>query len=519
MTTTWLRRWRDSAHTWPLSVAIFALVAMLVYGSVMEDAYITLRVVDNIVQGHGLRWNLDDRVQVYTHPLWMMVMVPLFALWPDGYFMTLTLCLICSLSALCLPLYQLRRTILQASAFYVMPLLLSESYLTFSTSGFENPLTHLLFAVFAYVLWHGQGARFWLLASFFTALALVNRLDCATFYAPIWVFLLLHRPQRIRIGQLLLGAVPLVAWILFSVFYYGFVFPNTKYAKLNTWLGQEKYIQLGLHYLLNLAVMDAVSALLILAALFQVPLGWRRYARTRDLHDGVVAAVASGVLSEVLYVVCIGGTYVTGRMLTLAIFASAWVLLARASYWRKEHLHVALLICFAVRASYPDQEWVRKACWRCLDGVEWVRKGDALFLKDVLTGKGKPPVVRSQIDNRRTIVAGSMGMWGYAKDRQCIIIDFIGLTDPLLARLPINRSFLYNMGNLPRDIPPGYEKARATGDLSGMDQDLAAYYEKLRVVVAGDLWSRERLWEIYRINRGDYDHWLAAYAAKNPPKR
>jgi len=39
-----------------------------------DDAYIMFRVVDNFVNGYGLRWNVANRVQAYTHPLWMLVM-------------------------------------------------------------------------------------------------------------------------------------------------------------------------------------------------------------------------------------------------------------------------------------------------------------------------------------------------------------------------------------------------------------------------------------------------------------
>ena len=39
-----------------------------------DDAYITLRTVDNFVSGFGPRWNVAERVQAYTHPLWMFVL-------------------------------------------------------------------------------------------------------------------------------------------------------------------------------------------------------------------------------------------------------------------------------------------------------------------------------------------------------------------------------------------------------------------------------------------------------------
>jgi arabinofuranosyltransferase len=57
------------------SLALLALL-LLAYAVVLvrtawmcDDAFITLRTVDNFVQGYGLVWNVGERVQVYTHPL------------------------------------------------------------------------------------------------------------------------------------------------------------------------------------------------------------------------------------------------------------------------------------------------------------------------------------------------------------------------------------------------------------------------------------------------------------------
>ena len=37
-----------------------------------DDAHITFRTVWNFVHGYGLSYNPDERVQAYTHPLWML---------------------------------------------------------------------------------------------------------------------------------------------------------------------------------------------------------------------------------------------------------------------------------------------------------------------------------------------------------------------------------------------------------------------------------------------------------------
>ncbi|MBN1250426.1 MAG: hypothetical protein JXC32_22370, partial [Anaerolineae bacterium] len=45
-----------------------------------DDAYITFRTVDNFVHGYGLTWNVAERVQVYTHPLWMFLLSGVYAI-------------------------------------------------------------------------------------------------------------------------------------------------------------------------------------------------------------------------------------------------------------------------------------------------------------------------------------------------------------------------------------------------------------------------------------------------------
>ena len=39
-----------------------------------DDAYITYRVVWNFVHGYGPTFNPDERVQAFTHPLWMLML-------------------------------------------------------------------------------------------------------------------------------------------------------------------------------------------------------------------------------------------------------------------------------------------------------------------------------------------------------------------------------------------------------------------------------------------------------------
>jgi arabinofuranosyltransferase len=131
-----------------LLVPLTAVLVMLILrvGWVTDDAYITLRTVDNWVHGHGLGWNGDERVQAYTHPLWMLLLSAVYVLTGQAFYGTIALGVLCTLGAVLL----LARIGRDASHALVALALLSVSraFVEFSTSGLENPLSHLLIGAF-----------------------------------------------------------------------------------------------------------------------------------------------------------------------------------------------------------------------------------------------------------------------------------------------------------------------------------------------------------------------------------
>jgi len=68
----------DRAFSIPLFMAIMLFAIVLVYSAWLhDDAYITFRTVDNFVNGYGLTWNVSERVETYSNPLWMfLVSIP-----------------------------------------------------------------------------------------------------------------------------------------------------------------------------------------------------------------------------------------------------------------------------------------------------------------------------------------------------------------------------------------------------------------------------------------------------------
>ena len=66
------------ARSVALAVGLLALLVVLT-AWLGDDCYFTLRSVDNLLHGHGAVWNVGERVQAYTHPLWMLVLTAAMA--------------------------------------------------------------------------------------------------------------------------------------------------------------------------------------------------------------------------------------------------------------------------------------------------------------------------------------------------------------------------------------------------------------------------------------------------------
>ena len=69
---------------------------------ICDDAYITFRTIDNFLHGFGLRWNVAERVQSFTHPLWLILLTPFIALTGEPYYTSLVVSILLTLATVAL---------------------------------------------------------------------------------------------------------------------------------------------------------------------------------------------------------------------------------------------------------------------------------------------------------------------------------------------------------------------------------------------------------------------------------
>lgn len=494
---------------------------------VSEDAYITLRVVDNFFHGYGLRWNVNERVQVYTHPLWLLLHIPLRVFIPNLFIVSIVLSVLCTSAALFVTLACVRKPPLIVLFGLFLPLLMSKCFMDFTSSGLENPLSYLLFAGFGYVVIRMHHHRhFWFYCSLAVALALLNRLDSVILYAPALVWLAASRLRQIRWEQVLLGALPLLAWFAFALFYYGFLFPNTKYAKLDTGLDAMRYLKEGMRYAKFMLATDASSGLMILFAPAFVYLALRRSASLKHPLAFFPLCVVLGIYLNVLYIINIGGDYMIGRFWSLPVFVSIWLAYVFMPPAVNPRLLWALACALVFLSPHmPIMKMVRKHCSSCVIEIGRMMDAKYMFGGNVLFPKLKPLKINTTANHKfvgwgkalaakvppHTEKAHYIGMVGFYAGPGNILIDEMALSDALLARLPVSPETEFYIGHFRRKIPDGYIEAVRTGSTDKMDPSLAKYYEKLKLITSGDLLDPERLKTIVDFNLGQYDRWKYDY--------
>lgn len=483
------------------------LVTLLRNAWLTDDCYISFRTIWNLWQGDGLRWNLIERVQTYTHPLWLFVLTPIYGItgtawltaWIAGIGFTLATAVVVFRSA---------RTRVLGLAGLVL-LLSSRAFIDFGTSGLENPLSWLLLVLFVRALTRDEPPVAPLTIGLLSSLLLLNRLDHIFFVFPALLVLFLHFDGRGR-RQLILGGLPIVLWLVFATVYYGSPLPNTFFAKAHTGLPHSVLLAQGLRYFLDSIVNDFVTLPVILLATL-LPL----HKQHRDLWP-----LALGLLAKLVYVLWVGGDFMTGRFFADP-FVLAVVLLGR---WKGRTNFVipsavVVLLIALLHPHHPhrigtDYYQDRAGRERALfpagivdeKGMAWKRSSLHAFGEDKEVVRfetllaEQPKVFDRQALQLQLHVA--VGSRGYTCGPNVHIIDRLAITDPLLARLPARNDLPWRIGHFFRWVPYGYPQSILQGDNRIGDPNLRSFYDDVVLVTRGPIWSGKRWKAIVRLNLG-----------------
>ncbi|KYF72796.1 hypothetical protein BE17_24750 [Sorangium cellulosum] len=468
---------------------------------VTDDAFIDFRIVQHVLAGHGPVFNLGERVEAYTNPLWVAILAILAAplrpfLGEDvplawmavllGLASAVTGVFLAQRGALRLARAQGRvgsPLPLGALAIVALPPVWS-----FATSGLE---TGLGMGWLGLCFWGAtrfpRAGRRWL--PFVVGLGPLIRPDLAIHSAGFLLILLAAlRPRswKLLAYARVLAAVAVlpVGYQIFRMGYFAAIVPNTALAKeasLSRWDQGFLYLKdfvRPYHLWLPFLAVVLAGAITALAP---------RLRRRRRLLALALVPVVCGLI-QAAYVTRVGGDFMHGRMLLPAWFAmlmpSAMVAGTRA---RRPILRAAavvpwaLLCMIALRVPYiggPQKDGIGpdgiaderyyytarlglrnpvtvndyKGYGWAADGAELRRLAEKKRVV-VVPKPGKDenktrelelaPGVASDLVTAR----GYVGILGYAAGLRVHLVDRLGLGDPLAARVA-----------LPQRGRPGHEK-------------------------------------------------------------
>ena len=155
-----------------------------------DDASFTIRSVLNWVNGYGPVFNVGERVQAYTHPLWFLVLTLLTSITNNVFFSIFFI----SISLSLLNVWILIRHIslyFAGCLLAVVALLFSKAFIDYSTSGLENPLSHLfilLSSYYAFTFSKNPSNKYLFLFTFAITLLYLTRQDLILCVMPLGIF-------------------------------------------------------------------------------------------------------------------------------------------------------------------------------------------------------------------------------------------------------------------------------------------------------------------------------------------
>ncbi len=528
----------DRSFFIPLFVIIMIFAIVLFNTAWLnDDAYITFRTVDNFVNGYGLTWNVSERVETYSNPLWMfLVSIPYFFT-NEIYYTSIILSIVVTVIVILIFAFKIPKTVLGA-ILGITIFIFSKPFIDYSTSGLENPLTHLILVIFLMVYIKSM-KRFNLktlfLLSIITAFGAINRLDTIVFFLPCLVFAFLKLPKIKGVYIITIGLLPAIIWKGLALFYYGFPFPNTAYAKvLNTGISKTEYVQHGFLYFENLVVWHPVTFFIIMVGM-AVPF---------IIKEKRLIPITLGIVLYLIFILQSGGDFMSGRLFTAPLLVAV-ILLSQCNFtvFRRIPLVALFAIVIVVGVIAPNSSLFSDENYFSFQNIKLkVSDERGFYYPDTgllnnlhiveapyhRWGEGGLKVKET---NTTPHVTYAIGMFGFHAGPKIHIIDPFALGDPLLSKLPLTFDYWtfdfistttighlgdnikggWRSGHIARTLPPGYFETLQSGENVIEDKCLAKYYDKLSILTRGDLFDANRIQEIWKMNTGQYDYLLEPY--------
>ncbi len=449
-----------------------------------DDGFITLRVVDQLMDGHGPVFNPGERVEAATSVLWVATLaagdlvLPLRLEW-----VAVALGIALTVAGVALAVLAGRSVAgrLHPGAVLVpvgaLVLVAVKPVWVFSSSGLEGGLVTAWLGASLWLLqrWAASDGPLPAASAVVLGLGSLIRPELALHVVVLLAAVLVgERARGWRAGVRVLAwalALP-VAYQVFRMGYYGALVPNTAVAKE---AGSSRW-DVGWNYFR--AFVDPYwlwLPLLVLALGAYVPLmaDLRRQGRWR--HVVVASAFVLGAALQVLYIVRLGGDYIESRLLLPAFFA----VLAPVAVVpvRPRYAGALVVVPWAVVSTlflrstiddttFANDNLVTTDQWGWGPGGS-ARTSDFTGEPGVYYNGRRLDGVRPRGRHDAVYASYGIGLSGYAL-RKVHVLDMLGLADPLTAHFRLDER---GLSGHEKPLPTSWFVARVTAPGTDLDED------------------------------------------------
>ncbi len=242
---------------------------------IQDDAFINFRYVENFLAGNGLVFNIGENVEGFTSFSWILVLT--FA-----KIFNLDLILFSQIKTktfgllIFVILFLLSKDKKNSIIIFLISsslLLSSGGFIYWASSGMETTFfTFLIILIFYFYLRNTDLSKnyYFLIFSF---LAIITRQEAFAIFSIFIIYNYLSNKHFYSINNLhkkillniSLMLIPLILLLVLRIYYYGYIFPNTYYAKTNLIL---PYFYRGIEYAVNWFRYDLFYGILFLPVFY-----------------------------------------------------------------------------------------------------------------------------------------------------------------------------------------------------------------------------------------------------------
>ena len=487
------------------------LLSMINSAWLSDDCFISLSQIVNLHNGDGLVYNFGERVQAFTHPTWFFLLSILTWIASEYYYTIIITSIAASMLAIYIVFhYAYVQKNATAAIMGLTILLFSKAFIDYTSSGLENPLSYLLFAGIMFVLLskNDLSKRNLIFIYAFMAMLFLNRMDYALILFPIFVYLLIFYKMK-NTAPFVMAASLVLIWFLFSLFYFGHIFPNTYYAKLQAGYPVQEYLQRGFQYFKVQFLADPVTLVIIS---FGIIVGL--------VSKGVMRAISIGLILYLIYFLKSGGDFMQGRFFAVPAFVATFLIvsfLSKIKISEYGYFITVIIIFFGANSTSPlfvGKEYDNRNVYLGVAderGFYFQRFGlisPNRYWPKITTLDGTKP-------KEVGIICGGLGTAGLSKRDKVYFVDYCALTDPLLSQLPAIENSDWRVGHQYRHTPINYEYKVLDNNITLFDENLDQLYGDIHKATHGSLFSKDRLISIFKINTYNYNIDTKMYKSPN----